>query len=237
MKKILALVIAVLMLATLVACGNNDETTAPDVTDAPETNAPETNAPETDAPETDAPVAENALEIVNKIFDSFTTEEKLENYFMLAGENEGEYYSMIGGGYGDNINWEAPAPAYHPVNDEDSRASAMSNFHFNEAVLDMIDGEIGMAINVQAGRNLTLACFRVSDSVEVSACVAEVKASVLGPDTHWGLCGAPEKYVLITVGDYIISVFGINPQIDAVANRAVELFENAEIVASELIVE
>ena len=32
MKKILALVIAVLMLATLVACVNNDETTAPEVT-------------------------------------------------------------------------------------------------------------------------------------------------------------------------------------------------------------
>ena len=48
MKKILALVLAVLMLAAMVACGGPAETTAPDVTDAPETNAPETNAPETD---------------------------------------------------------------------------------------------------------------------------------------------------------------------------------------------
>ncbi len=225
MKKILALVIAVLMLASLVACGNNDETTTPD------TDAPVTDAPDTDAPVVEAPVAENALEIVNKIFDSFTTEEKVENYFVIVDEESGDQYSMICGGYGDNLNWEAPAN--HPVNDQDSRDSAMGLFHFNETILDMIDGEIGMAMNAQAGRNLTLACFRVADSAEVSACVAEIKNALL--NTHWGLCGSPEKYVVIVIGDYIISAFGINPQIDAVANRAVELYEGAEVVASELV--
>jgi hypothetical protein len=42
MKKILALILAALMLVSLVACGNNDETTGNDdqVTDAPETDAP-----------------------------------------------------------------------------------------------------------------------------------------------------------------------------------------------------
>ena len=42
MKKILALIIATLMLVAMVACGGPVDTTAPDdVTDAPETNAPE----------------------------------------------------------------------------------------------------------------------------------------------------------------------------------------------------
>ena len=53
MKKILALVLAALMLFAFAACENtNDE---PAETDAPATDAPETDAPETDVPETDAP--------------------------------------------------------------------------------------------------------------------------------------------------------------------------------------
>ena len=53
MKKILALVLAALMLFAFAACENtNDE---PAETDAPATDAPVTDAPETDAPETDAP--------------------------------------------------------------------------------------------------------------------------------------------------------------------------------------
>lgn len=63
MKKILALVLASLMLLACVACGNTtDDTTDPVVTDAPETNAPEVDDvkvmtyAEYDAAELDAPV-------------------------------------------------------------------------------------------------------------------------------------------------------------------------------------
>lgn len=229
MKKILALVLASLMLVACVACGsNNDDTTVDNtVTDAPATDAPETDAPETDAPAVEAPVAENALEIVNKIFDSFTKEEKIENYFGV--EDEGVYYSMIGGGYGDNMNFEGPGN--HPVNDQDSREAAINLFHFNDAVIDMIDGEIAMAMNSMASRNLTVACFRVAESADVDMCAAEVKSALL--NAQWGLCGSPEKMTVIVIGDYILSVYGINPQIDMVANRAVELYDMAEVIVSE----
>lgn len=63
MKKILALVLAALMLFACVACGTTDDTTADNtVTDAPETNAPETDDvkvmtyAEYDAAALDAPV-------------------------------------------------------------------------------------------------------------------------------------------------------------------------------------
>ena len=56
MKKIVALLLALLMVACLfVGCTN--EPTTPD-TDAPETDAPATDAPETDDPETEAPTDE-----------------------------------------------------------------------------------------------------------------------------------------------------------------------------------
>lgn len=63
MKKILALVLATLVLLACVACGNtNDETTEPVITDAPETDAPAVDEvkvmtyAEYDAAELDAPV-------------------------------------------------------------------------------------------------------------------------------------------------------------------------------------
>ena len=58
MKKFLAMMLALVMVLSLAACGGEKapETTAPVAgNDAPETQAPETQAPETQAPETQAP--------------------------------------------------------------------------------------------------------------------------------------------------------------------------------------
>ena len=56
MKKIIALVLALVMVMGLVACGNNatPTTNAPDAGNTPETQAPETKAPA----QTEAPKAE-----------------------------------------------------------------------------------------------------------------------------------------------------------------------------------
>ena len=59
MKKIIALLLALVMVFALCACGGKTETTTTDApkTDAPKTDAPKTDAPKTDAPKTDAPSA------------------------------------------------------------------------------------------------------------------------------------------------------------------------------------
>ena len=53
-KRILSLVLAMLMLFALAACGGTEETAAPEST-APESQAPESEAPESEAPEAWAP--------------------------------------------------------------------------------------------------------------------------------------------------------------------------------------
>lgn len=50
MKKLIALVLALLMVIAMTACGST-----PAASDAPKTDAPATDAPKTDAPVTDAP--------------------------------------------------------------------------------------------------------------------------------------------------------------------------------------
>ena len=57
MKRLIALLLAVMMLICFVACvgSSEDESQSASETTAPETTAPETTAPETTAPETTAP--------------------------------------------------------------------------------------------------------------------------------------------------------------------------------------
>ena len=218
MKKILAIVLAALMLVAFVGCGNTIEETEAPETEAPETNAPETEAPETEAPEASESDANPALDIVNNIINSFTDAEKEDIYLSVAG------------GYGENLNWDAPGS--HPINDEESRASAIAFFNISEEILDMIDGEIGMAMNPMRIQNLMFGCFRVADTVNVTECAELVKTTVLG--SRW-TCGFPEKYVLIIVDDYILTLYGASIQLDAIAAKTQTLYPSAVVFADELI--
>ena len=56
MKKLIALLLALVMVFALCACGGGKTETPK--TDAPKTDAPKTDAPKTDAPKTDAPKAD-----------------------------------------------------------------------------------------------------------------------------------------------------------------------------------
>lgn len=216
MKKILALILATLMLVTFVACGTPAETTGGEVEN---TNTPAgdvTDAPETDAPVAGDTVAENALAIINTVWESITAAEREELYFSVCG------------GLGDNMNWDAPGAV--PTDIEDGRLSAMSYFILSEELLAMIDGEIGMAMNPMASRNFTAGCFHIADSANVDAFASAIKEAVL--NNQWA-CGFPEKYTLIVIGDYVLSMYGAASQIDAFAAKTQAAFENATVVAVE----
>ena len=221
MKKILALILATLMLVALVACGTPAQTTGGEVENTNTPTGDVTDAPETDAPETDAPVAgdavaENALEIINTVWESITDAEREELYFSVCG------------GFGDDMSWDAPGAV--PTDIEDGRLTAMSYFILNEELLAMIDGEIGMAMNPMASRNFTAGCFHIADSANVDAFAAALKDAVL--NNQWA-CGFPEKYTLIVIGDYVLSMYGAASQIDAFTAKTQAAYENATVVAVE----
>lgn len=79
MKKIFALLLALLTLLSCVACGSASDTTAGnDVTDEPVTDAPIVNAPETDSPESDAPVTSAPETNAPETEDPFDTPTDIE---------------------------------------------------------------------------------------------------------------------------------------------------------------
>ena len=120
MKKILALVLALVMVMGLVACGGDKapETTAPQGNDAPETTAPQG-----DAPETTAPVAANVDykvamitdygDITDQSFNQTTYEACKEycdangitfTYYKPNGDADAERIAMIDAAIADGYN-------------------------------------------------------------------------------------------------------------------------------------
>ena len=227
MKKILALILASLMLVACVACGNNqtNDTTDPVVTDAPETDAPETDAPETDAPETDAPetdapVAENALEILEKVWASYADEDK----FMAAG------------GFGDTMNWEGAGNI--PTDNEEALLTAQSYFVMTEDAIAMVD-EIAHLMHGMNANTFTAGAFHLKADADKDAFIASVTDSV--KNNHW-MCGSPEKFVVITLGDYIITAFGHAGVTEFSANtvptfveKVQAAYETATVVVEEVL--
>ena len=215
MKKILALVLAALMLVACVACTNN---TNDDTTDNTVTDAPATDAPETDAPAVQTPVAESALEILNKVWASYADEDKF----------------MVGGGFGENMNWEGPGSI--PTDNEEALATAQAYFVMNEEAVAMIE-EMAHVMHGMNANTFTAGAFLLKADADKDAFIASVTDSV--KNNRW-MCGSPEKFVVITLGDYIITAFGHASvtefsanTVPVFVNNVKACYESAEVVVEE----
>ena len=223
MKKILALVLASLMLVACVACGsNNDDTTVDNtVTDAPATDAPETDAPETDAPAVEAPAIESALEILNTVWASYAE----EDMFMAAG------------GFGDNMNWEGAGSI--PTDNEEALLTAQAYFVMDETAIAMVE-EIAHLMHGMNANTFTAGAFKLKADADKDAFIASVTESV--KNNRW-MCGSPEKFVVIALGDYIITAFGhagasefSANTIPTFVNNVKACYASAEVVVEESLI-
>ena len=245
MKKILALVLAALMLVACVACGNktNDETTIEnDVTEAPavDTEATEDNN-ETEAPADDTEATEDNGE--NEEFEEegdFEPEvvepvtgahEILLNVWASYAEDE---MFFAAGGYGDTMNWSGAG--HIPTDDEEAILTAQTYFVMTEEAIAMVD-EIAHIMHGMIRNNFTAGVFHLKADADKDAFIASVTDSVT--NNHWS-CGFPEKFVVITVGDYIITAYGLagitDPMADNIGNFVKNVkacYETAEVVVEE----
>lgn len=196
MKKFISLLLAALMALSLVACGNDtnaDDTNADTNVDTAVDTVVETEAPETEAA---APVAENALEIINKIWGSYTEEEKFP----------------VGGGFGDTMSFEGPGTL--PTDNEEAILTAQSYFVLTDDAIAMVD-DIAHIMHMMNANTFTAGVFHIKADADINAFVASVKESVV--NNHW-FCGAPEKLVVFTIDNYVVMAFGhagVEPEFSA----------------------
>ncbi len=71
--------------------------------------------------------------------------------------------------------------------------------------------------------------FRVTDAANVEAVTAALDDAI--KNNHW-MCGQPEGYFIVTVGNVVVSVYGLNDNISAMKDALTATYENA-VVAYE----
>lgn len=220
MKKILAIVLAALMLVAFVGCGNDTvETEAPE-TNAPETNAPETNAPETEAPETEEgfedfePVevpANSATDVLNGVWATYPEEEK---FFAMGGYNE--YMNMSGAGV-------------MPTDDEDSLLSIQAMCVLPESVMASFD-TVGILMHGMNANTFTAGCFKLVDGASAEDFAAAIAESV--KNNQW-ICGFPETHTVISVEGHVISMFGNGEAIENFTQKTLAAYSSAVVVLTQ----
>lgn len=166
MKKILALLLAAVMVLSLAACsdkGSEGGATSP--------SGAQTNQPK------------SALEILEKVWSKYSTDEK----FPATGGSEKQMKEDMPGKFdvsdAEALDFELGFPKAN-ASEIDDAASLMHMLNQN---------------------NFSCGAYHVKDSGNVEALAGKIKENILA--RQW-LCGFPEKLVILTIGDYIVSVFG-----------------------------
>ena len=75
---------------------------------------------------------------------------------------------------------------------------------FPKAEVDKLDDAASL-LHMLNQNTFTCGVYHVKNSADIEALAAKIKDNILA--RNW-MCGFPEKLVIMTVGDYIVSVFG-----------------------------
>ena len=218
MKKIIALILACLMLTmSFVACDKGETETTTESVDNNQTEAP---AGDTTAEETTEAVVElpykSAIELLNIVFTGYNATATEETMLYVAGGNINNF---------ETCNMEGPA-AFVALADEDYN----QNLGIPAAEADKIASAASMFNMMNAN---TFNCFTVqlNDGVDADAFISTLKDNILA--RQW-ICGAPEKLVIAKApGNYIIAVWGVvefGGIVDPVAQSFATSVEGATIV-------
>ena len=166
MKKILAFILAAVMVLSLAACADKGS----------EGGATSPSGAQTDQPK-------SALEILEKVWSKYSTDEK----FPATG--------------GSEKHMKEDKPGKFDVSDAEALDFELG---FPKANASEIDDAASL-MHMLNQNNFSCGVYHVKDSGNVETLAGKIKENILA--RQW-LCGFPEKLVILTVGDYIVSVFG-----------------------------
>lgn len=186
MKKILAFVLAAVMVLSLAACadkGSEGGATSP--------SGAQTNQPK------------SALEILEKVWSKYSTDEK----FPATG--------------GSEKHMKDDKPGKFDVSDAEALDFELG---FPKAQASEIDDAASL-MHMLNQNNFSCGVYHVKDSGNVEALAGKIKENILA--RQW-LCGIPEKLVILTVGDYIVSVFGAGELTDTFVAKLLAEYGSAK---------
>jgi len=162
--------------------------------------------------------AASAVELLNGAYDAFA--EKLAPAYEM---DAADIKMMFPGGYYDENDETTmtQGPGNVPVDNDLLISVAL----FPEANLSMIDNAALVQHPMMQNFFVTVA-FHVADLNNVATVAAAVNESL--KNAHW-MCGQPEGFVVITVGDYVVLSYGLFDNINPMKEALLATYEGAAV--------
>ncbi len=247
MKKILAMLLASSMVFAFAACGDVTETTTGSA-DPVETTTSSTPAETTTGTTTPVVPADTktSLELFNEIFAAYLADTSIDEMSKLpsvsctdpiAAEKRLELYNAKMEELLAKPEEEVTEDDWMALNALLEGAGELTLTDDNAGYLEGIGfpvSNMGMVSNAATAANGRMANFftvtvnKITDSANVQAFVDSYKASMAATNF---VCGQPDAYTIITCGDYVISVFGLEDVINPFAGVITSNF-NGTVAAS-----
>lgn len=130
----------------------------------------------------------------------------------------------VGGGDSANMNFEGAAK-FDATNADELDVT----LGFPAANVSMIDDAASM-MNMMMANNFTAGVFHVTDSANVQVVADALKENILA--RQW-MCGMPEQLIIVSVGDYVISAFGLTDAISTFKTEIQEAYSVANVLYEE----
>ena len=125
-----------------------------------------------------------------------------------ANYSDDDKFPAAGGDF-DEANMTEDAPGNFSVEDGDASLTHMMN-----------------------ANTFTAGAFHVASSSDVDSVVSDLKDNIM--NRQW-MCGFPDKLVILTLGDYVISCYGAEDLVDQFSEKVTEAFADAAVVCDEAI--
>ena len=170
----------------------------------------ETPEPETPAEDKPAVAVDDALTILNAIWNTYSDEEK----FPAAG--------------GDSEHAVDGAPGSFDVSNADS-LSYLLTFPADDASL--IDSAASL-VHMMNLNTFTCGAFHVADANNVARLADDLRTTIQAK--HW-MCGFPDKLVIVTVGQSVLSVYGNEELVNTFRDKLLASYSAATAVYDEAI--
>ena len=170
----------------------------------------ETPKPETPAEDKPAAAVDDALTILNAIWNTYSDEEK----FPAAG--------------GDSEHAVDGAPGSFDVSNADSLSYLLT---FPADDVSLIDSAASL-VHMMNMNTFTCGAFHVADANNVARLADDLRTTIQAK--RW-MCGFPDKLVIVTVGQSVLSVYGNEELVNTFRDKLLTSYSAATAVYDEAI--
>ena len=208
MKKLIALLLALVMVMALAACGNKEENNG--------------DAGNTNAGNEDKVLASSALEILETIWNDYAEDEQ----FAVTG---GDMQTQIEMMEKDENYMPANAPgAYNLKYAEDLTYSLL----IPADELANLE-EAATMVHMMNGNNFSCGAFKLKNG-DVASFAETMKDAAM--NNQW-MCGQPEQIIVVDFGGgYVLMAYGIHDAMDPFVEHMNSVYADAEVLVDESLI-